>query len=197
MPASNPDSLVVNNLDLVQIIARLVHRRLPRRIELDDIESAGRIGLMDAARKFDPTKGFKFRTYAMRRVRGAMQDWIRESSGFFDSRMVSRAKKSGFATPGVKQFGVVRGEGRYEGEAVVRADARASQPFEDIDDRDTFAGMLRGLDKKSRTVLTLHYREGLSLRESGQAVGFSESRASQILSASLKLLRAKLTPAVA
>lgn len=70
---------------LVKIIAQKIASRLPANIELDDLISAGVIGLMDAIEKYDPSRDNKFKTYAEFRIRGAIldelraQDWIPRS----------------------------------------------------------------------------------------------------------------------
>lgn len=64
-------------LDLVEIIARQVARTMGSVVELDDLRSFGREGLLDAARKFDGARGVPFRAYANFRVRGAIIDGIR------------------------------------------------------------------------------------------------------------------------
>ncbi|HMR76776.1 MAG TPA: sigma-70 family RNA polymerase sigma factor [Polyangiaceae bacterium] len=68
------------NLDLVEIIARQVGRTLGRSIELDDLISYGREGLLEAARRFDADRGVPFRAYANFRVRGAVIDGVRALS---------------------------------------------------------------------------------------------------------------------
>jgi RNA polymerase sigma factor for flagellar operon FliA len=69
-----------SNLDLVDILARQVGRAVGRSTELDDLLSFGREGLLDAARRFDATRGVPFRGYAGFRVRGAMIDGVRTLS---------------------------------------------------------------------------------------------------------------------
>jgi RNA polymerase sigma factor for flagellar operon FliA len=64
-------------LELVDIVARQVARTLGSVVELDDLRSFGREGLLDAARKFDSGRGVPFRAYANFRVRGAIIDGIR------------------------------------------------------------------------------------------------------------------------
>jgi RNA polymerase sigma factor for flagellar operon FliA len=67
-------------LELVEIIARQVARSIGSAVELDDLRSFGREGLLDAARKFDMARGVPFRAYANFRVRGAMIDGVRTMS---------------------------------------------------------------------------------------------------------------------
>lgn len=66
-----------SELDLVDIIARQVARSMGSVVELDDLRSYGREGLLDAARKFDAARGVPFRAYANFRVRGAIIDGVR------------------------------------------------------------------------------------------------------------------------
>lgn len=68
---------VVDNLHLVKIIASKLYARLPAGIELDDLVHTGILGLIDAVRKYDPTKGTRFSTYASLRIRGAILDELR------------------------------------------------------------------------------------------------------------------------
>ncbi len=67
-------------LELVEIIARQVRRTLGPGIELDDLVSYGREGLLDAARRYDPSRGVPFRAYANFRVRGAVVDGVRATA---------------------------------------------------------------------------------------------------------------------
>ena len=62
---------------MVKKIASILIARLPASIELDDLIQVGIIGLIDAARQFDPSQGFQFETFASQRVRGAMLDELR------------------------------------------------------------------------------------------------------------------------
>ena len=52
--------------------------RLPQCVTLDDLISAGTIGLIHAAHKYDPSRGIAFTTYARHRILGAMLDFLRE-----------------------------------------------------------------------------------------------------------------------
>lgn len=62
---------------MVRFIAWRIRERLPQGVPIDDLISAGILGLMDAYFKFDPGKGIKFKTYAQFRVRGAILDSLR------------------------------------------------------------------------------------------------------------------------
>jgi RNA polymerase sigma factor for flagellar operon FliA len=61
----------------VRYLARRIHERLPQHVELDDLVSAGVVGLIDAFSKFDHTKKVQFKSYAQFRIRGAILDSLR------------------------------------------------------------------------------------------------------------------------
>jgi RNA polymerase sigma factor for flagellar operon FliA len=69
--------LVEQYLPLVKYNGERIWSRLPDGVELDDLISAGVFGLMDAINAFDLTRGVKFETYCVPRIRGAMLDELR------------------------------------------------------------------------------------------------------------------------
>lgn len=69
--------LVEHYLPLVKYNGERIWSRLPDGVELDDLVSAGVFGLMDAINAFDMTRGVKFETYCVPRIRGAMLDELR------------------------------------------------------------------------------------------------------------------------
>lgn len=78
-PTSTPlrNRLVEEYLPLVKYNGERIWARLPEGVELDDLISAGVFGLMDAIDAFDLTRGVKFETYCVPRIRGAMLDELR------------------------------------------------------------------------------------------------------------------------
>jgi RNA polymerase sigma factor FliA len=68
---------LIEHLPIVRFLARRIHERLPQHVEIDDLFSAGVVGLMDAFAKFDATKKVQFRSYAQFRIRGAILDSLR------------------------------------------------------------------------------------------------------------------------
>ena len=69
--------LVERYLPLVKYNGERIWSRLPEGVELDDLISAGIFGLMDAIDAFDMSRGVKFETYCVPRIRGAMLDELR------------------------------------------------------------------------------------------------------------------------
>ena len=74
--------LILQYLPLVKYISDRVFARLPRRVDIRDLQSAGIFGLISAIEAFDLTRGIKFETYCSVRVRGSIldelraQDWV-------------------------------------------------------------------------------------------------------------------------
>ena len=71
------DRLLLEHLPTVRYVARRIHERLPQHVELDDLISAGVVGLIDAFTKFDHSKKVQFKSYAQFRIRGAILDSLR------------------------------------------------------------------------------------------------------------------------
>ncbi len=69
--------LMENYLPLVKYTADRIYAKLPDKVELDDLVSAGIFGLMDALEAFDPERGVKFETYCTPRIRGSILDELR------------------------------------------------------------------------------------------------------------------------
>ena len=69
--------LLEHYLPLVKYTAERIYAKLPDKVELDDLISAGIFGLMDAIDAFDPERGVKFETYCTPRIRGAILDELR------------------------------------------------------------------------------------------------------------------------
>jgi RNA polymerase sigma factor for flagellar operon FliA len=69
--------LMEHYVPLVKYTADRIYAKLPDKVELDDLISAGIFGLMDAIDAFDPERGVKFETYCTPRVRGAILDELR------------------------------------------------------------------------------------------------------------------------
>ena len=71
---------VVASLPFVEQLARRVAATMPHSIDIGDLVQDGVIGLIDAAHRFDESRGIKFETFAERRIRGAMIDALRKDA---------------------------------------------------------------------------------------------------------------------
>ncbi len=71
------ESLILEHLPQVRLIARRIHERLPESVNLEDLISTGVVGLICAIDNFDPTHNVKLKTYAEYKIRGAILDSLR------------------------------------------------------------------------------------------------------------------------
>ena len=71
---------VLASLPFVEQLARRVAATMPHSIDIGDLVQDGVIGLIDAAERFDESRGIKFETFAERRIRGAMIDALRKDA---------------------------------------------------------------------------------------------------------------------
>lgn len=112
-PASHHDSsywhdshaLVREHAVLVKRIACHLLAKLPANIQLDDLVQAGMIGLLEAAKRYDATKGASFETFAGIRIRGCMLDEVRR--GDWQPRSVQSNQR--------KLYGAIQATERLKG----------------------------------------------------------------------------------
>ena len=95
----NLDQVVNRYAPLVKRIAHHLLLRMPAGVQVDDLIQSGMIGLLEAAKKYDVSKGASFETYAGIRIRGSMLDEVRKGdwaprSVHRKSRKVAEAIKS-------------------------------------------------------------------------------------------------------
>ena len=72
------EKLIIKYISLVKYVAGRMMISLPPSVELDDLESAGIMGLIDAIERYDPKYGVKFESYAIPRIKGAILDELRK-----------------------------------------------------------------------------------------------------------------------
>lgn len=73
---NNRDQIILDHLPQVELLARRLHRRCPQ-VELDDLISAGTVGLIQAVDRFDLSRNLKLKTLAEHRINGALLDYLR------------------------------------------------------------------------------------------------------------------------
>lgn len=77
-----PEQLIADCQGLVRALAWQIHCKLPSHVDLEDLVAYGQIGLIEAARAFDPTRENQFSTYSYYRIRGAILDGLSKMSWF-------------------------------------------------------------------------------------------------------------------
>jgi RNA polymerase sigma factor for flagellar operon FliA len=75
------EALILEHLPQVNWIASRIHEKLPPSVQLDDLISAGIVGLLAAVDNFDPSHNASLKTYAEYKIRGAILDSIRGLDG--------------------------------------------------------------------------------------------------------------------
>jgi len=224
------DRRVEDYTGLVRQIALQVASSIPRHVELDELVSAGTVGLVEASRRYDPERGVKFEAFVAERVRGSIIDFLRSLDWAPRSvraagkrideartRLISelgrtptdeevarevemsvaeyRSVQDSLTTSVVLALDRTTTDGNDEESDSVIAnvvDAEAQLP-EDVVERKELCGYLADavncLPDQARTVIGLYYIEGMHMAEIGELLGVTQSRASQIHSAALVLLR--------
>ena len=77
-PGSSVESEIVERyLPLVKTVVGRLAMTLPAHAATEDLYSAGLVGLLNAVRRFNPSTGVLFETYARLRIRGAVFDELR------------------------------------------------------------------------------------------------------------------------
>jgi len=71
------DRQILEHLPQVKLIARRIHEKIQGRVDLDDLVSAGTLGLIAAIDRFDPDRQLQLKTYAEYKIRGAILDTLR------------------------------------------------------------------------------------------------------------------------
>ena len=79
-PTAAGPARIDTSLPFVQAMARRMASSMPHSIDVADLVQDGMLGLIDAADRFDASRGIKFQTFAERRVRGAMIDALRRDA---------------------------------------------------------------------------------------------------------------------
>ncbi|MEE2610283.1 MAG: sigma-70 family RNA polymerase sigma factor, partial [Acidobacteriota bacterium] len=106
---------IEDGVPFVEALARRVAASMPHSIDVGDLVQDGMIGLIDAAQRFDASRGIKFETFAERRVRGAMIDALRRDAWPRGIRRVRRELESSRAEASRTQTALM--EARAEAEA--------------------------------------------------------------------------------
>lgn len=202
------DQLVLEHLDLVRHVLGRMALDLPLGADVENLEAAGALGLVEAAGNYDEGRGVPFRPYAHARVRGAILDelrrncplpqhmlqrWalIREAYSRLDSpvRLDDLTRMTGLSELEVRECLLAMrlahpDSGDFDQMAAETADRRLSRPDQLMTEQDharLLAEAIERLPERHRLVLTMYYTEDLRLREIGEVLGLSEGRVCRIL----------------
>jgi RNA polymerase sigma factor for flagellar operon FliA len=220
-PVTPRESRAETFLPLVRRIAMRLIRSLPSSIALDDIISAGWVGLSEALQRCPPDMSDNdLEAYASYRVRGAILDYLRSLDPLTRKLRGASRKITQTVVALTQQLGrlpdedeVAAGLGvtldayhellREIGEAgfarldidMVEPSSHDPSPEAQVLKRDMasrVATAISQLPERLQLVLGLHYQEECTLREIGAVLGVSESRACQLHAEAIQLVRALL-----
>lgn len=227
--AADDNDLVMEELSQVYYIATRIRERLPQQVEIEDLVSAGVVGLIEAVRNFDSSKNVQFKTFAKFRIHGAIMDSLRETD--WGSRHMRRkgrelseatsslqarlgrqpveseiAEEMNMETGQLQKLIAQLDSLHVSGQQVsVSSDGSDSmdviESAPNLKDPDPFELCLKGeekaqlaeaiskLSEREQLILSLYYREELTMKEIAQVVGVALSRVSQIRQATMVKLR--------
>ncbi len=92
---SEQEKLIREHLATLEIVVDRMTAHVPSFMDRNDMMSAAMIGLIDAAKRFDPTRGINFKTFAEHRIRGAIYDEVRKQDWFSRSLRDKHSRLSG------------------------------------------------------------------------------------------------------
>src|SRR5688572_1982137 len=194
-------------LPIVKYVADRMIERLPHNVQVEDLCGSGMFGLLDAIDKFDTSRGVKFETYCVGRIRGSILDdprkMERELGRAPTDVEVSREMKISIEeldelhreVSGASMIPIVHRPLEKEQEPLgvdVMEDPRVEGPLSDSAKRDFLEFCHKKLSTKERNILSLYYYDDLTLKEIGRILGLSESRVCQLHAKLVTRLRAYL-----
>jgi RNA polymerase primary sigma factor len=202
------DDVIERNRGFVITVARQ-YRRLG--VPMDDLLSAGHLGLIEAARRYDPSRGARFVTYAVWWIRKGILEAIARQSGIvavpaYQRRLARRLQDDAEAAARIRRQPVttiheVRIDDRFGSTEAPRRELQAPQSFDPErtaireEEIDTIRLAVSALPEREREVI--RHRFGLddapvlSLHEIGARLGLSRERVRQIETGALAMLRAR------
>lgn len=169
------NQLVEVNLNLAKYHANAIHRR-SQGTEYENLFGYACLGLIDAVEKFDPDRGVKFSTYSTRRIRGAIL------CGMRDEDWVPRMARKRGGIPAVTSIEQLRCE---------ESSLLDLLHYHDRQTDDTLDCMMRGLGTRQKTVVKLHYIDGITMKSVGKLIGVGEARVSQIAAQAMRIMQEK------
>lgn len=193
--------LALQHFEMVSIIAKQMRHSVPPRIDLEDMIAEGVIGLLHAVARFDPGRGVLFKTFAERRIRGAIidamrrDDWVSREARAERRACDNEALGDGSGGPAQPATPTVEAL-PLDGAGVVDGDCAGieDRPQEHRATRAVMASM--PMTAMERRVVFAYYWEDLLFSQIAAREGCSESRISQSHASWLSKLTERLEPSI-
>ncbi|MGC9999892.1 MAG: sigma-70 family RNA polymerase sigma factor [Bryobacteraceae bacterium] len=213
IPAPPAEEAAVNaNLGLVRFIAARIASSLPVHVELQDLVQTGTLGLIDAVRRYDPSKGIPFPAYARYRIRGSILDslraldWATRNQRKQRKAMSIAASQEGPPEPDTRKLRffslgpVASLSTRQETQDDLPApdvacgeNLHPDKLYEAHEARELIRKALVVLPARHRRVVLMYYSGDWSMRAIGRTLGVNESRVSQIHKSALDKMKRALS----
>ena len=208
--------------NLIDRIARRISMRVGTPALADDLWSAGALGLLDAARRYDAGRAVKFESFAEHRIRGAMLDEIRRMDHLprrlrARTDKVSKAKeklaqqlgREGTAQELAEVLGMALEE-LAEIEVLKQPHVPLTPEVDSPSDEESLEEVVHrqqlvarmseaiaSLPERLQSLLALHYVEEFTYREIGKLLEISEARVCQLHAEAIEKMRNAMNPRVA
>jgi RNA polymerase sigma factor for flagellar operon FliA len=214
--AGTDRELLARHGQMLDRLARRLAARTGHAVQPEDLWSAGALGLLEAARRFDAARDVRFETFAEHRIRGAMLDELRRMD-HLPRRLRADTAKVEAARARLSQASGREAEPHEIAEAVglpledvaellhllqppLRAEdtvlhagaAAADEALAAAEARQAVADAIAALPERLRILLALHYDEELTYREIAKILEVSEPRVCQLHSDAMKRIREAL-----
>jgi len=205
------------NLSYAHAIAGEVSRKLPLVVERQEVQGWAELGLVEAAKSFDPARGIQFKTFAYYRIKGAIFDGLRKmgwpSRGQYQRLRFEMAANEYLKDASTQAPPAASAEHQLQDLRNLTANVMScymlsleAMPQEPVDEKQVSAEdrvvrdqqhsklrqSLSRLPERNRRVLEMCYFEDLTLEEIGKKLGLSKSWVCRLHAKSLELLRASL-----
>ncbi len=201
----NREALINDYLPFVKVIVQEVKKRFGKDLNSEELEAYGRLGLTDAAQKFDPKFSCSFRTYAYYRVKGAILDALRLDKSLWEDReLIYLDGANSFLGAGVIREHIANDYESFrelrDGIASLATIHLLTECVEDSEtkyinneSRAEVLSSLKKLNKNEQEIIKMFYFENATLSEIAKKLGISISAVSRIHRKAIERLRALLT----
>ena len=229
---SGRDAAILQYAPLVKYVVGRLAIGLPAILDYEDILSYGTIGLIEALVRFDDSKGVKFETYAISRIRGAIIDNLRSLDRLPRSvrQKIKRLEQVTVAMtaelgrePTDQELALAMGMSREQYNQMLVDSSWVTVSLDGLLDRDdnndgsgatempadpneedftrrlekrqmldALSGAVKALPEREWLIVSLYYKDEMTMKEIAQILEISESRVCQLHGRALSRLRARL-----
>jgi len=218
------DALIEDHLDHVRVLVRRVQRDIGGTLDSDELYAFGTEGLVEAAGRYDPSRGVTFKTFSYYRIRGAIFDGLRQQgwlsrnayaryqsaqNDLLENNAERQAPSAGKLDPAQAVTEVADTLDQLATVFVTSLDAMEQTDIPDTDAQpsDDAVGekqmqrqvrqAVNRLPERERRLIELYYFRGLTLQEAGSQLGSSKSWSSRIHARAIRLLTSALRDTLA